>query len=278
MALNYKKNNASILVLDSGNGGKYTLKKIKKVLPNENFIFVEDDKNCPYGEKNKQKLKKIAKKLIKNLNFIYNIKLIVLACNTLSSTCLESLTKQFPSIKIIPTLPVIKNFKKPTLIICTKATQKYNLQVKKCKKNKNVFVEGFTDLAKKIDENIKNLDILQPFLDKSLKKYANMNISNVVLGCTHFNLIKKQITKSLIKSSEQSYVKLSGQKVNKIFNNNPNINVKVFMQKCKTLNFYDASGIVAKNVKHYLTQNNLLSTQCYPTATIFVKTSEMMWN
>lgn len=269
--------NDFILVLDSGNGGKYTLKKIRKLLPNENYIFVEDDKNCPYGKKNKQKLKKIAKKLIKNLIFLYQIKVIVLACNTLSSVCLESLSKQFPSIKIVPTLPVIKNYKKPTLIMCTKATKKYNLGLKKCKHNLQIFIEGFSDLAKKIDENIENLDGLQPYLDKKLKKYVKLNICNVVLGCTHFNLIKKQISKCLLKDNQESFIKLTDKKVAKIFNTTSKTETIVFKKQSKKINFYDGSLIVAKNVRNYLSYNNLLSAQKYPTATIYIKTSEMQW-
>lgn len=271
--------NGYILVLDSGNGGKYTLKKIKKLLPNESYIFVEDDKNCPYGKKNKQKLKKIAKNLIRKLNFLYQIKIIVLACNTLSSTCLDSLSKQFPDVKIIPTFPVLKNFKKPTLILCTKATKRYNRGLKKYKQNENVFIESFPVLAKKIDENIEDLDKLQPFLDKKLEKYAYLDICNVVLGCTHFNLIKKQISKVLLKNSDEHYVKLSDKRIAKIFKTSEILKVDtiVFSKQPKCLNFYDASMSVAKNIKKHLEQNDLLSTQKYPTATLFVKTSEMIW-
>ena len=72
----------SILVIDSGNGGKYTLNILIKFLPHENFIFFEDDTNVPYGKKSKKKLQKITQK---NLNYLlknYQIKLVIFACNT----------------------------------------------------------------------------------------------------------------------------------------------------------------------------------------------------
>lgn len=275
MAFDDINRDGNILVLDSGNGGKYTLNIIKKVLPNENYIFIEDDLNCPYGQKNKRKLTKISKKIIKKALNLYKIKIIVLACNTLSSACLSSLKKEFSHLPIIPTLPVLKKFKKNTLILCTTATKKYNKQFKTIKGSKKIQVVGFGNLAKKIDDNIDNLDILQPFLNKKLKKYANMDISNVVLGCTHYNLAKKQICNALLQNSEKSYVKLSSNRVKKIFNTKTETKTQVFTKKHRNINFYEASPYVAKQVKQTLKAISLLSNSIAQGKTIYIKTSDL---
>ena len=277
MVINNISSEGYVLVIDSGNGGKYTLKKIQRLMPLENYIYVEDDKNCPYGSKNRQKLKKISKKLIKTLLSIYPIKLVVLACNTLSSACYDYLKSKFIGIKIIPTLPVFKDFKKNTLIMCTNATKKYNGNLTRYKNNSKVFVEGFSCLAKQIDENFENLDVLQPILDKKLKKYVQMHINNVVLGCTHFNYIKTQIAKSLIKNPEEKYVKLSKCATNKLLKTSDGnaCQTVILTKKTRQLNFYEPSLLVAKQVKEFLTQNKLVCSNKYPTAVIYLKTSEM---
>ena len=187
----------NILIVDSGNGGKYTLSLLRRFLPVENFVYIEDNKNCPYGKKSKHRLKKICKDLLTSALKIYPAKIIVIACNTMSSVIDDKFKSKF-KMPILTVTPKIKNYKKPTLVLCTSATRKYNKDIKNYSKSENIEICDFKDLAKKIDENVENLTLLQPYLDKKLKKYAKMNIRRVVLGCTHFNLIKTQIQNSLI--------------------------------------------------------------------------------
>lgn len=184
-----------ILVLDSGLGGKHTMQQIKEYLPHENYLLFMDKLNCPYGNKSRHKLKKIVTKNIKKLLRLYNIKLVVIACNTLSSMFSKYLQKTFYNIPFVFVLPKIQNslLQHPTLILSTKNTAKYNASLKKLKNTKNAYVLGFTNLAKQIDNCGQNYNLLQPYLNKKLKPFANKNIKNVVLGCTHFNYIKPQL-------------------------------------------------------------------------------------
>lgn len=218
--ISYKKD-SYILVIDSGNGGKFTLKKLKKLLPNENFLFLQDDKNAPYGAKTKHRLQKIFINLVEYATQKFDIKMIVVACNTLSSCITNDILEKF-LLPILLVTPCVKNFTTNTLILCTSATKKYNQDLKKLRNNKNINIKSFKFLAKKIDKNIQNLSTLQSYFNKSLKKYANMNISAVVLGCTHYNLVKTQIERALtnnplVKTNSNSYVgKNNGLKTSKI--------------------------------------------------------------
>lgn len=230
-----------ILVIDSGNGGKHTLKQLKKYMPHENFIFLEDDCNAPYGNKTTGKLKRICKKMLLFMTKNYPIKMIVFACNTLSTVCLNFAKNLIDYMPIIPTLPVIKKFRTNTLILCTSVTKKYNANVKNVQKLDNVQIKGFSNLAKKIDENMQNLSILQPFLDKKLKKYAKMNICQVVLGCTHFNFIKKQITNAL---TNNPFVKTKREY--ELLPQKNNSQTRVFRLKKSNIKFLEASNFVAK--------------------------------
>lgn len=283
MAKNYKitNNQKNILVIDSGNGGLYTLKILKKFLPNENFIFVQDERNCPYGNKSKNKLKKISKKLIDFLLNNYDIKLIILACNTLSSVALNYLKKCFSLVPIVPIFPVIKLFKTNTLILCTNATKKYCTALKKARKNPKVKICGFSHLAKKIDENIENLSVLQPFLNKKLKKYAKMNIRQVVLGCTHYNLIKQQIQKALQQNNcsqqQKKYIKITSKSCKNNYNLS-NQNLRVFKLKIDKISFIEGSVDLAKKVDKILEVLSIKNHSKMQSNTIILNTNNPVFD
>ena len=185
-----------ILVVDSGIGGLWTLQKIKDVLPNENYIYFMDKLHAPYGNKPVFRLKQIASKNIKKLLKKFNIKIVVLACNTLSSTCFEFLQKKFCNVKFIKIEPFFEPSvfeEKNTLILATKNTVRKNKNLKKYAGYKNIFLHGFGRLAKQIDDAKGQYDKLVLYLKKSLSIYKKQNIKNIVLGCTHFNYIKPQL-------------------------------------------------------------------------------------
>lgn len=259
-----------ILVIDSGNGGKYTLKQLKKHMPYENFIFLEDDFNAPYGNKTIGKLKRICKKMLLFMVKNYPIKMIIFACNTLSTVCLSFAKNLIDYMPIIPTLPIIKTFKTNTLVLCTSVTKKYNEDVKYAQSLDNVKVEDFSNLAKKIDENMQNLSVLQPFLDKKLKKYADMDIHQVVLGCTHYNFIKKQITSAL---TNNPYVK--PKREYELVRTNNASQTRVFRLKKRNIKFLEASNFVAKNSMQTLSALSLINISQEVGEVRFLKTSSL---
>ena len=186
--------------MDSGIGGLWTLKKIREYAPNENYLFFMDKLHAPYGSKSEKNLFKLSKNNIEKIKKIFDIKMVVLACNTLSVTCFDKLQNYFfdlPFVKIEPDVNLTHFCGKPTLVLATKRTVKSSEKIRNIKKEKNIFVCGFKNLAKKIDNASGKFNILQPYLKKKLAKFKNKGIKNVVLGCTHFNYIKSQINKLL---------------------------------------------------------------------------------
>ena len=112
-------------ILDSGIGGTSTLEEIKKLLPNEDYIYYADSKNNPYGEKTPEEIYKIVKNIVEFL-IAKNTKLIVLACNTATTRCLKKLKIEYPNMLFVGTVPAIKvacdnNFKH-TLVLATPST------------------------------------------------------------------------------------------------------------------------------------------------------------
>lgn len=198
-------------ILDSGIGGASILKEIIKILPNERFVYMADTKNLPYGNKSKRKIMNIVQENVENLIKNYKIKLLVLACNTASSVCSNSLRKKvnIPVICVEPPIkPAIECGFQNILVLATKRTLKSNqtlknniknIKIKNRKLDKsqkiNIKKLGIKSLASEIDKNCNHLDYVQDLLDKKLNRYKNYNA--VILGCTHYNFIKKQIQKSL---------------------------------------------------------------------------------
>lgn len=184
-----------ILVYDSGNGGKYVLQNLRKKLPLENFILFKDTEFCPYGNKKLSELKENITKKINSLLSSYNIKLIVIACNTISSLFKNYLINKFKQYNFLFVSPKINTniLKNKTLILGTTNTIKYNKKIKFYKNNKNLYVLGLSNLAKIIDDNMKHLDAVLPIIQPKLAPYMNFSIKNIVLACTHYNYIKKQL-------------------------------------------------------------------------------------
>ena len=77
-------NNDYIAVLDSGIGGISVLNELLKLMPNQNFIYFGDNKNAPYGSKNLKTLLELTKSNLDYLTSSFNLKGLVLGCNTLS--------------------------------------------------------------------------------------------------------------------------------------------------------------------------------------------------
>lgn len=190
--------NRKIGVLDSGIGGLTILEALKKELPNESFIYYKDSKNIPYGDKTEEEIysntKKIVEKLISN-----NVKLIVIACNSISTTLLKKFKTEYKDIIFIGTVPPIKvacdNNYKNILVMATKITVNSN-RLKEItndnkKDNQNIYLldcSGLVELIEKKDDNL-----IDNKLNELFKDYLDKNIDCIVLGCTHYPLIKDNI-------------------------------------------------------------------------------------
>lgn len=193
------KKTIKIGIFDSGIGGATVLKEILKILPNENYIYYSDSFNNPYGDKSKEELKEICKKII-NILIQKNCKAIVIACNT-ASTLSKDLREEYKQIPIIAIEPAYKMvydyaFNKDTLVMATKRTiesNKFNNLLKNYNNNKTYLLPciGLADAIEEADK-----EKIQEFMKKELAKYAG-KVQNVVIGCTHYALIKEEIKNTL---------------------------------------------------------------------------------
>jgi len=199
------KNNSAIGVLDSGVGGLSTLAMLKKILPNENFIFYADHKNAPYGDKAIEDVEEFVYDIVKYFAS-QNVKAIVIACNTAVSATIEKLRQEF-CIPILGLEPAIKlaydeNNKESDLvkeknlvIMATKLTingEKLKKLLKRLNienKVKKISASGLVELIE-----TQSLKITE-YLDVLLKDINENDYSSIVLGCTHYIFVKNEIRK-----------------------------------------------------------------------------------
>lgn len=180
-------------LFDSGVGGLNVLNELLKKYPHNHYIFLGDTKNLPYGDKSIQDLEKLSKN---NIDFLINkgAEIIIIACGTVSSTCYDYLKNNYniPIYDIIsPTIDYLNNSNYKNIgVIGTTRTINSNIFDKV---NKSIYKKATKDFVPIIENNLQeqSLDIIKD----NLKDFNNIDC--LVLGCTHYPLLKKEINSIL---------------------------------------------------------------------------------
>lgn len=189
-------------VFDSGLGGLTVVKELMKKLPYEDIVYFGDTAHLPYGSKSPRIVTRFS---FQNAAFLikWNIKLLVVACNTASSVSLVQLERNFdlPIVGVINpgAKEAIKATKNRRIGVIgtagTIASQAYVKALKKINHSVKIFTQPcplFVPLAEEgwITKNI-TYEVARAYL-KSLKK---QDIDTLILGCTHYPLLKGVIAK-----------------------------------------------------------------------------------
>lgn len=173
-------NSSPITLVDSGIGGLSLLKELVKKYPNENYIYLADNLNMPYGNKSNRRLATRLNEIINYLYDTFNVKLVILACNTASTTYLQQLNISSP-VKVIG-LDLNTCITNDYKIICTRLTSKncLNLNTLPCNK-----------LASFVEDNIFDKKAINRYIKRELNKLS-INEQNIILGCTHYELVANE--------------------------------------------------------------------------------------
>lgn len=199
------KNN-SIGFFDSGIGGITIWESVNRLLPNENTIYLADSKNSPYGKKPNDELINISKE---NVEFLINkkCKLIVVACNTATTNSINFLRKSYnlPFIGIEPAIkPAALNTKTGKIgVLATKGTLGSSLFEKTSNihgQNVKIIEQHGLGLVELIEKGIYSGSKIDSLLKEYLNPMLENNIDKLVLGCTHYPLIKESIKKIINES------------------------------------------------------------------------------
>lgn len=172
--------------------------EIKKILPDAEYVFIADSKNCPYGEKTDEELWKIVCHNVDEL-LSQKVDLIVIACNTATTRCIAKLREAYPDVIFVGTEPAIKVAcdigAKKILVMATPGTVASERTHMLVEENQRVDQEiqllgckGLADAVESRDE--KRID---QTLDDCLKNVEGVDFDVVVLGCTHYPLVRDKI-------------------------------------------------------------------------------------
>lgn len=185
-------------VFDSGIGGLTILDEVYRLNPNYNYLYYGDSKNNPYGEKTEEELMEITSNIVEYLRD-KGAKLIVIACNTATTRCMKKLRVKYPDLIFVGTVPAIKVSSdkdyKNTLVMATPATiesERTEELIRDYKRDdQNIYLVPCYGLANAIENNrAKEIDDI---LKGIYEEYKDKNIDSIVLGCTHYPHIKKEI-------------------------------------------------------------------------------------
>ncbi len=186
-----------IAVFDSGIGGLTVLHEAKQLLPGEIFYYYGDNLRAPYGNLPDEKIMRFVTEAFDIFQSL-EVKAVVLACNTATAVCADSLRKKYP-FSIIGAEPAVFPAVKAggeVLVLSTRATFQSQRFIKLLERARERYPQAqitpkpCDKLAGAIERNLRNPSFdFTPYLPPADKKYTA-----VVLGCTHYIYIKQQIS------------------------------------------------------------------------------------
>lgn len=195
--------NKAIGIFDSGVGGLTVLAEIRKVLPNENIIYLGDTKNFPYGNRSKEEIIEFA---IKNVEILIQkqVKIIVIACGTATSQAIDILKEKFdvPIIGIIePTIQYVEEQKYQEIgVIATAGTIRSGAWENKLKEKIpeiNVINKACPMLATIAEEGKEQSIEGRNVIKEYMIPFKQNKINKIILGCTHYPIYEKIIREEL---------------------------------------------------------------------------------
>ena len=191
-------------IFDSGIGGLTVVKALMEHISGYDIIYLGDTARTPYGTKSSETVKKYA---LENTEFLLNkgAKIIIIACNTASSVATESVTENFdvPIFEVItPAVELSMNTShKPSIgIIGTRATVKsgiYEKKIKEMNPQARVYSKACPLFVPLVEEGWLNKPETRMIVKKYLHSLKVRQINTLILGCTHYPLLKDIIQKKI---------------------------------------------------------------------------------
>lgn len=222
MINNIKKKKGILLeraigVIDSGVGGLTVAHELMRQLPKEKLIYLGDTLRCPYGPRSKEEIKNFTWEMVEFL-LRKDIKMLVVACNTATAYTLEELQQELP----IPVIGVIQPGARAAIkttknnhvaIIGTEGTVRSNAYTHALKKiNTMIQIESLACplFVPMVEQGVLSGKQAEQIVAETLKPLQHKAIDTLILGCTHYPLIKDTIQQvmgskiNIISSSEET--------------------------------------------------------------------------
>lgn len=188
-------------IFDSGTGGLSVFKEIRKLLPEERYIYFSDNAHCPYGEKSREYIIERSREITRFL-LDKGCDIIVVACNTATAAAIAVLREEFP-VRFIGMEPAVKPAVKSTRtgvvgVLATAGTLKADKYLNTREKvSEGVKItehvgQGFVEL---VEKGCLTGREAEDVVRASLKPLLDEGADRIVLGCTHYPFLWDTIAK-----------------------------------------------------------------------------------
>ena len=187
-------------IFDSGIGGLTVLREITRLLPGEETIYLGDTARVPYGSKSRETVLRYSREVAAFLQK-HDVKMIVAACNTASAYAVKELSSELD----IPVTGVIEPGARAACaatkagrigVIGTAGTVKsgaYVAAIRAIDPNIETFVKACPLFVPLVEEGWADDTVTTAIAERYLKELIDAGIDTLVLGCTHYPLLKKTI-------------------------------------------------------------------------------------
>ena len=213
-----------VIVFDSGVGGLTVLRELKKHNIKEEFVYLADSENSPYGDKTKEQIIISVLNCFKQLSYLYEFKAIIIACNT-ASVYTKELLQHVYHVPVFSVIDAATNYiklndiDKPIDVLATNLTANSHAYQKSLP-NHQVYEIGCPKFVPLIEsEKYASVDSRYNTVVEQLTGLSSQKECYVVLGCTHYPLLEEEIKRfysfncSIINPS-----KILGEDVSRVFN------------------------------------------------------------
>ena len=191
---------APIGVFDSGVGGLTVVREIMRQIPNEKIIYFGDTARVPYGSKSKDTVTRYSQQIARFLR-TFDVKTIVVACNTASAYALDTLEKELD----IPVIGVVKPGAKVAAevtkngkvgVIATEATinsHMYTQYIQDINPDVTIYGKACPLFVPLVEEGLLQDPVTDEIARRYLAELIDIDIDTLILGCTHYPLIRSTL-------------------------------------------------------------------------------------
>jgi len=191
---------APVGFFDSGVGGLSVLLAARALLPRENALYFADSAHCPYGSKSSDFVRQRAL-AITGFLLQRGAKAVVVACNSASEAALEFLRQVFPGLEVVGVEPALKvaqglSRKKKIGVLGTPLTlngRRFSRLLENFSSGLEVYTQPVAGLVERIEAGRFDDRRTAAILRRSLQPLLDKGIDALVLGCTHYPVIREQI-------------------------------------------------------------------------------------
>lgn len=200
--MHIKNNNNIIGIFDSGVGGLSVVFETQKTSPSTDIVYIADTLYQPYGEKTEQEVIDRSRAIIEKFISL-NIYKIIIACSTATAVALKTLQKEYRNVQINGIITdsfishtIENSITKNIGIIATPLTTKsktFEIAIKNANSSYNIYTKATPKIVNIISEGIPDKNILIKQIKSDVDTLIKKDIDTLILGCTHFSLIKDLI-------------------------------------------------------------------------------------